>query len=276
MGEGRVGLIAGGGALPREALAALAQEGFEPIVFGFEGITAEPLLVEAVRLRLGQVDALLTGLRAAGAESALIVGHFDPDLEPPGTRDFMPDDTGRQLMKTVAGRSPVASMRAIADWLEGQGCALLRQDEALAALLAEEGPLASREPDESLLRDLAVGRAALDGGSSEALTQAVAVRDARVVAHESAEGTDALIRRARAEAGPGFTLVKGARPGQDPRLDLPAIGPGTVAVLREADAAALAIEAGATLVIERAVVSQALDEAGLVAWGYRARNESGA
>ena len=275
MGEGRVGLFAGGGTLPREAFAALAREGFEPTVFGFEGITAESLLEGAVRLRLGEVDALLAGLRAAGAPSALIVGHFAPDLAAPGTPDFTPDDTGRRLMKVLAGRSPVAWMRAIAEWLEEQGCSLLRQDEALAALLAGEGPLASRGPDESLLRDLAVGRAALEGGSPEDLTQAVAVRDARVVARESAEGTDALIRRAHAEAGPGITLVKGARPGQDPRLDLPAIGPDTVVALREAEAAAVAVDAGTTLVIERSVVSEALDEASLVAWGYRARDESG-
>ena len=74
-----------------------------------------------------------------------------------------------------------------------------------------------------------------------------------MLAVEAIEGTDAAIRRAGAIA-PGACVVKVAKPSQDPRFDVPTIGPGTVAVLAEAKIAVLAIEAGATVVLEREAV----------------------
>jgi hypothetical protein len=46
-------------------------------------------------------------------------------------------------------------------------------------------------------------------------------------------------------------VVKGSRPDQDLRFDLPTIGPGTLVALREAQATALALEAGRTLLVDR-------------------------
>ena len=70
------------------------------------------------------------------------------------------------------------------------------------------------------------------------------MKNGALVARETPARTDALILFAGQEAGPGITVVKAARPGQDPRLDLPAIDPRTVEVLAQVEGAALAIEAG--------------------------------
>jgi UDP-2,3-diacylglucosamine hydrolase len=63
------------------------------------------------------------------------------------------------------------------------------------------------------------------------------------VAVEGIEGTDKAILRAGELAGPGTVAVKVSRSSQDPRIDLPAVGPGTVRALAAAGASALAIEA---------------------------------
>jgi DUF1009 family protein len=62
-------------------------------------------------------------------------------------------------------------------------------------------------------------------------------------------------------------VVKVARPGQDPRFDLPAIGSRTLAAMRDAGAAALVFEAGCTLVLERAALVAAADAAGIAVFG---------
>jgi hypothetical protein len=99
------------------------------------------------------------------------------------------------------------------------------------------------------------------------------VKDRAVLAVEAAEGTDAAIRRAGAIAK-GAVVVKRARPDQDPRFDLPAVGPGTLAAMRDAGAAALVFEAGTTLVLDRAAVAAAADAYGSAVFGSRARPRS--
>jgi len=106
-------------------------------------------------------------------------------------------------------------------------------------------------PDQDIL-----SIAALDVG------QAVAVRGGAVVAVEAAEGTDAMIRRAGALAA-GVVVVKVSRPQQDPRYDLPVVGPETVRALAEARGTALAVEAGRTILLDREQSAAAAAEAGI-------------
>ena len=63
--------------------------------------------------------------------------------------------------------------------------------------------------------------------------QTVVVKDRAVLAVEAIEGTDAALRRA-GELAPGGVAVKVAKPRQDPRFDMPAIGLQTLEVLAEA------------------------------------------
>lgn len=95
--------------------------------------------------------------------------------------------------------------------------------------------------------------------------QAIAVKDGALVAVEALEGTDAMIDRAVELAGPGLTVIKRARPGQDLRLDLPTVGPETLSRLAAASGSLLAVEAGRTLVLHRSRCAELADRAGL-AW----------
>ena len=97
--------------------------------------------------------------------------------------------------------------------------------------------------------------------------QTVVVRARAVMAVEAIEGTDAAIRRGAALGGPGVTVVKVAKPRQDARFDLPAVGPDTLRVLVEVGAAALAVEAGRTLVVDREEVLGLADRHGIALLG---------
>jgi len=110
-------------------------------------------------------------------------------------------------------------------------------------------------------RGLAVARAigALDVG------QAVIVQQGLVLGVEAIEGTDALIERCAAlrREGAGGVLVKVEKPGQERRADRPVIGPRTVALAAAAGLSGIAIEAEATIVIDRDEVVRAAAAAGL-------------
>lgn len=268
MTEGRVGLIAGGGALPGEAMRCLREAGVDVEIVGFEGISAPGLLASADRLVLGQIDRLLERMRARAVQSLLIVGRFDPGLVAAPSPVFEPDETARRLFEGASPEAHVAWMSTIADFLEQEGLPLARQDRLLAPLIARPGRLGGASPSTAQRADVAVGRAALAAQPPHVLGQAVAVKDGELVARETPAGTDALIRRAGREAGPGITLVKAARPDQDPRLDLPAIGPETVEVLAEVEGAVLAVEAFTTIVIEAAGVARAAEAHGCVVWAF--------
>ena len=93
------------------------------------------------------------------------------------------------------------------------------------------------------------------------------VRAGHVVGREDATGTDALIARC---AGVGGVLVKVAKPGQERRADLPAIGPDTVANAARVGLAGIAVEAGGALVLDPHEIARRADAAGLFVVGVTA------
>ena len=74
-------------------------------------------------------------------------------------------------------------------------------------------------------------------------------------------------RRARsARPGARGVLYKAPKPGQDRRIDLPAIGPGTVERAAAAGLAGIAVEAGGVMILGFAATVAAADAAGLFLW----------
>jgi DUF1009 family protein len=99
--------------------------------------------------------------------------------------------------------------------------------------------------------------------------QGCIVQQGIALAVEAIEGTDQMLARAAAVArpGPGGVLVKMAKPNQDRRADMPAIGPQTIANAAAAGLRGVAFEAGGTLLTDRAACIAAADAAGLFLYG---------
>src|SRR5207253_2913406 len=155
--------------------------------------------------------------------------------------------------------------------LEQSGFEVGSQIRYLAHLVPQPGNLGGRAPSAAEVKDIRVGLAIAARIAALDIGQAVAVRNGAVVAVEAAEGTDAMIRRAGALAA-GVVVVKVSRPQQDPRYDLPVVGPETVRALVEARGTALAVEAGRTILLDREQTAAAAAEAGIA--GVDVRIES--
>jgi len=269
----RLGLIAGCGGLPREAAAALRETGLRVAALAFEGLTDLVLAREVDEIRwhrLGQLDAAAAALRAMAVERVLLVGSVPKRALLAGSEVVALDATAASLLARTAGLEDDALFALLARWLEGEGFAIARQDEALAPLLATVGGFSARALSEAERDDLEVGRQALRRIGAAGIGQCVVVKRGCVVAVEAVEGTDETIRRAGRLAGPGATVVKGARSGQDRRFDLPAVGPETIATMVESGARCLAVEAGVTLLLERASTRARADAAGIALEGFPA------
>lgn len=267
-----LGLIAGWGGLPRDLARAAGRHGHRVLALGFRGLTSEALADDVDRLvwlHLGELDKLIRTLREAGAREVVLAGKV-PKTSLFETPDLVrPDARALALIGRLAERGDDAILCALAETLEAEGIRVRGQDELAPELLAPEGVLGVRTPTPAELADvryawpIAKAIGALDVG------QTVVVRDRTVLAVEAIEGTDAAIRRGGALGREGACVVKVAKPTQDPRFDLPAVGPQTVAVLAQVRAAVLAVEAGRTLLLEREELIKIADGQDICVLGLR-------
>jgi len=147
------------------------------------------------------------------------------------------------------------------------GLALIGAHELATDIIVPSGRIGQLGPTPEDAADIARGLAVLSALGRFDIGQAVVVANNQVLAVEAAEGTDYLLARiaelkqaGRIRSRPGTgVLVKAPKPGQDPRLDLPAIGPQTVAGVIRAGLAGLAVVAGGTIMAEPERVAAAAD-----------------
>ena len=265
-----LGLIAGRGRLPLELARAARRRGLGVAAVAFHGETDPELAANVDRitwLHLGELAALLDALHAAGAEDVVMAGKILKTSLYGDLARLKPDARAIALFAGLRDRSDDAILGAIADILAGEGLLLRPQAELVPELLAQAGVLGGVAPGEAQRRDAAFGWRIAKALGQVDVGQTVVVRDRAVMALEAIEGTDAAIRRGALLGGPGVTVVKVAKPGQDPRFDMPAIGADTLEVLVEAKAASLAVEAGRTLVVDRARVVELADAHGIALFG---------
>ena len=266
---GPLGILAGSGALPGRLIEACAKAGRPVFVLAITG-AADPVIVKNVPhawIRLGQAGTGVAILRAHGVRELVMAG----GVRRPSPLALRPDWRTLKFFAALGWRAlgDDGLLRAVIHALEAEGLAVVGAESILARDLAPEGPLGKRVPDPSAATDIALGLAAAREHGARDKGQAVVVAAGRVVDREDPDGTDALLRRCKGRAA-GGVVVKTSKPGQERRADLPAIGPDTVAAAAAAGLKGIVVEAGATLLIDRAAIIQAADQAGLFVVGMHA------
>ena len=265
-----LGLIAGDGVFPQMIACGASQKGCRVHAVGFYGLTRPELsqyVSEFNWHHLGQVDAVLADLRRAGVDSLVLAGKIDKtNLTLPKEDRFQTDALGEHILQSLEGRSDRAIMEAVAGFLEQEGFSLRPQAEYVPDLIAGEGALGSVLPNACQRQDLAYGWPIARQLAEAGVGQCVVIKDRSVVAVEAAEGTDSAIRRAVQHAGGGLTVIKLAALDQDPRFDMPAVGPLTLEPLLGQSSSLLAIEAGKTVVLHREAMAKEADSKQIAIW----------
>ena len=269
----RLGVIAGGGALPVQVAQAADAEGRLATTIALSGF-ADPKDFPGAHVRgLAQLGQVIKDLRAARCDAVCFAGLVTrPDFS-----KLKPDLAGiRFLPKALAAatRGDDALLRAIVEYFEGEGFAVVGADEIADSLLATEGLQSARGPDEAERSDALKALHVAGVIGAEDIGQGAVVCDGLVLAVEAQEGTDKML--ARVAALPvelrGSTrvrrgvLAKRPKPGQERRVDLPVIGVSTIEAAAKAGLAGVAMPAGGALLLGRDAVREAADRASLFVW----------
>ncbi|HEY2050111.1 MAG TPA: UDP-2,3-diacylglucosamine diphosphatase LpxI [Caulobacteraceae bacterium] len=267
----KLGLIAGGGGLP-VALASHCRAVGRPLfvvrLLGF----ADPVLgqFEGVDAGIAELGKGMGSLRRAKCEAVCFAGKVDrPDL-----RYVKPDLRGLAALPgaiSAARKGDDALLAFLLHEFEKDGFSIEGAHQVMADLTLGSGPLGRLAPTEAHLVDI---RRALDAartiGRLDAGQGAVSC-EGLILALEAQEGTDSLLERVAAlpraiRGAPGDlrgVLAKTCKPGQELRVDLPTIGPGTVSRAAAAGLAGIVGEVGRLLVLEREKTIQLADELGV-------------
>jgi UDP-2,3-diacylglucosamine hydrolase len=253
----KTAIIAGSGLLPEVLAKELVAHGQTPVIAGVAGeagswISGYPNFT----LQTVEIGRLVKELRARGIVNVVMAGGVRSRPEISSMRPDWVTLTSIPVLVRGLRRGDDSLLRAFIKVMQRQGFKVLGAHEIMPDLLAPYGTMSSTMPssgdDQDIARALEAARAL---GSLDIGQGAVAVRG-RVVAVEGAEGTQAMLARVadlraagRITNKRGGVLVKIAKPGQEKRADLPAIGPETVDQAALAGLAGIAVEADASLIL---------------------------
>jgi DUF1009 family protein len=248
----RIGLIAGGGQFPNIFAEAAKKEGLEVFAVAHVGETDAQLegLVSAIKwVKIGQIKKLIAFFKEKGLRDGVMVGTITKTRMFGGVR---PDVKALRLLVTMDHTQDDGLLRAFAAEMEKEGITIHASTFLVPELLAEKGCWTRRKPTRSEMADVRFGwHIAKEVGRLD-IGQSVVVRDGSVLAVEAIDGTDATIRRGGELGRQRVVVVKASKPTQDMRFDVPAVGLRTIETMRDVKAAVLAVEAGKTVVFNRA------------------------
>jgi UDP-2,3-diacylglucosamine hydrolase len=261
---GTWGLIAGNGDFPFLVLEGARSRGIEMAVIAIRE-EASPALEQAAKrfhwISLGELGRGIDLLHQEGVKHAVMAGQVKHNKIFSSIR---PDWRLAKLLLTLSTKNTDSLIGAVARVLEEEGIELVDSTKFLGPLLPREGVLTKRAPDEAEAADIEYGRRIAAQIAGLDLGQTVVVRGRACVAIEAMEGTDEAIERAaRIAGGQRLVVVKVSKPRQDMRFDVPVIGLQTIEVMRRANATALGIDAGRTLLFDRDDLVRAADEGGI-------------
>jgi DUF1009 family protein len=257
-----IGIIAGSGQFPFLVAQGAREAGLDVAVCGFHDNT-EPSLSRAANaftlLHLGQLSRLIAFFKKHNVRRLCMAGAINK----PRALSLRPDWRAARLLLRMRSKGDDALLRAVAEEIESEGFQVVRPEILAPTLLAPEGVLSARPPTGAEWLDIRYGWPIARRLGRLDIGQCFVVREGMVVAVECLEGTDATLKRAAELGGTGCVVVKIAKPGQDERLDLPAVGTTTMEILIEGGFACLALQASKTLFFDREKALALADAAGL-------------
>jgi UDP-2,3-diacylglucosamine hydrolase len=299
----KLGLIAGNGRFPFLLLDAARAQGFAVTVAAIREETDPEINHRAASderitvhwLSLGELSRLIEVFHKEGVSMAVMAGQVKHKQIFSSIR---PDWRLAKLLLNLRTRNTDMLLGAVAKVLGDEGIELISSTAFLEPLLAQEGILTERAPDEEERKNIDYGMNVARAVAGFDIGQTVVVAAQACVAVEAMEGTDAAIERAgrlmqsleeddssasstpiatpsKAIAAPATTLerrltvVKVAKPNQDMRFDVPVIGIRTIEAMIRSGATCLSVEATRTLLFDREAMLKRANQAGIAIVGVQ-------
>lgn len=224
----------------------LRKQGASVVIAGFHGHTSPSLAEHAdafTLLKLGKLGKLASFLKKHNVGLVCMAGA----ISKPKALNIRPDWQAVKLLLTLKHKGDDMLLRALAAFMEERGMRVVQAADLAPQLRGPTGVLTQRQPTAEEWADLRLGWKVAKTTGALDIGQTVVVKKGVVAAVEALEGTDNAIRRGTKLAGKGAVVVKTVKPGQDERIDLPALGKDTLMTLITGQGACLGYEAQKTL-----------------------------
>ncbi|MGE0053654.1 MAG: LpxI family protein [Hyphomicrobium sp.] len=232
-----LGIVAGGGSLPLEIARSVTTRGGTVYVVMIEGEADDALRnFPHTILNWAELGHAVRAIKRAGMRDMVMVGRMSRPSFLTAKPDFGFLFSLPRIVSALRAGGDDAVLRGVVGLFESRKLRVLGVHDVAPELLLSDGPIGFHHPQPVHEPDILGGFDLVAALGRFDIGQAVVVSGERVEAIEGAEGTDRMLARVREQriaqgADPDQmrygVLVKRPKPGQDPRLDLPAIGPDT-------------------------------------------------
>jgi len=265
----KIGLIAGGGALPHEVIKDAQDQGYDIYVAALRSFSKpEDFDVASDAYGFVEFRKLVKQFKQKKCTHVVMAGNVArPDFSTikPGIRDLP------LLAKAVkaASKGDDGLLKFVVSLFETEGFDILAPQDICKSTLMPIGALGKTKPTHAHLQDIekAMNIAVLIGSAD--IGQGAVVNKGLVLAVEAQEGTDKMLERVAQLpiAVRGGILAKCLKPGQEVRVDMPTIGLTTIALASKAGIDGIVLVAGKAFVMNRAEVAASADKYGIFIYG---------
>lgn len=277
----KVGIIAGGGDLPRRLAEGCESMDAPFHVIRLTGYADEDMAAfPGDDCAIGEIGKIIRILKKMECDSVVFAGLVNR----PNFSKIRPDWRGAALLPRVlaaARKGDGAMLDVLVETFAAEGFLVVGAEEVAGVLRTSAGALGQHSPDVTALEDMQKAAALIEAIGPFDVGQGAVVRNGFVVAVEAAEGTDAMLRRAAPiiarlqgegedDLQRAGVLLKRPKPGQELRVDLPTIGQQTVELAAEAGLAGIAIAAGESIVLDAEETARRANDLGLFIYAYEA------
>lgn len=258
----KLGIIAGGGSIPRMLIDYCRQIGRDFFVLAIDGNADKNLVDDGIPhqwIRIGQAGTGFKKFADEKVKDVVMIG----TIHRPGFFDLVPD------LRTTAFFAKIGTkalgddgiLRALVNEIEAEGMIVRGIHEVMSDLLVKEGVLGKYKADKTAQTDIRRGIEVASELGRLDVGQSVVVQQGLVLGVEGIEGTDELLRRCGGyrRKGDGGILVKLRKPQQDMRIDLPTIGTKTVERAHESGLRGIVVHAGNGLIVDEPEVIKLAD-----------------
>lgn len=268
-----LGIIAGGGDLPRVLIQACQEMGRPYYVLALEDTAEEETQTLAGEhysvIRFGAIGKAFDILRNHDVSELVMAGR----VSRPRIATIRPDLKGAKLLARIGAQLLSGDnelLSNIVTFLEEEGFRVAGAEEVVRDLLTPEGMIGSIYPDKRAQGDIEIGARIARAIGALDIGQSVIVQNGLILGVEAIEGTDGLIARCASlkVEDKGGVLVKVKKPQQERRVDLPTIGLKTIERIAQMGFAGVAVEAGASLILNRREVARRADALGVFVIGF--------
>lgn len=262
--ENKQGLIAGDGILPVRMAQYAKENGFDVVCISLAKDNVRDLKKYCSKVyscHPGEVNKIEQILKDEQIKQMTFLGkvHKKVLLQ---LHKF--DKKAIDLIKEASRLNDDQVMLMIVEELQKIGVEVLDQTIFIKNLMIPAGVLGKHKPTDAQMEDVNYGFWLAKEMGKLDVGQSVVIKDKMIMAVEAIEGTDMCIKRGAKLAKSGAVVVKVAKPKQDKRFDIPAIGMKTLRTMSYRHANLIAVEANETIIVDQEKVVKYADEHNIV------------